>query len=71
MKAKKNGADKILLINQSWCKGCGICVELCPQGALDMDSGGCAVWARPQDCVACGFCELHCPDLAIEVAENT
>jgi 2-oxoglutarate ferredoxin oxidoreductase subunit delta len=56
-------------INEAWCKGCVICVELCPQDVLMMENG----IAKVKDleaCTACGLCELRCPDFAIEVIDN-
>ncbi len=54
-----------VLINQQWCKGCGVCAAFCPSRALSLDSGGKAVW-EPSLCTGCGLCELYCPDLAVE-----
>jgi len=58
---------KELVIDRNWCKGCRICVQFCPQKVLDLDGEDKAVASRPWDCVACGMCELRCPDLAITV----
>ena len=49
------------------CKACGICVALCPRHVFDSDSSGYPSIARPADCNSCLICELHCPELAIEV----
>lgn len=54
-------------INRDWCKGCGICVAVCPKNVLELDKKDKAVAARKQDCIACQLCEQICPDLAIEV----
>jgi len=54
-------------INKEWCKGCGICIELCPEDALAMDEMEKAELAFPEKCNSCGVCELHCPDFAIEL----
>ena len=55
------------IINREWCKGCGICVQLCPKNVLELDQEEKAVAVRPEDCICCKLCELRCPDIAIEV----
>ena len=61
-------ADKAeVLISREWCKGCRICVELCPEGVLGTDEEEKAIVLHPEACTACRSCELHCPDLAVEV----
>jgi len=53
----------------NWCKGCGLCVEFCPQNVLEQAEDGRVIVARPEACIACRWCELHCPDFAIFVTE--
>ncbi|MEK7449069.1 MAG: 4Fe-4S binding protein [Planctomycetota bacterium] len=59
--------------NQNWCKGCEICVKICPKNVFEMqkDPGPkgyfIALVEHPELCIGCLECELHCPDLAIEV----
>ena len=57
---------KKLVINSSWCKGCGICVEFCPKSALALANGKTTLKADAE-CILCGQCELRCPDYAIYV----
>ena len=54
-------------INPEWCKGCGICVELCPQNVLTLDDNEKVTAAQSQKCICCRLCELRCPDFAIEI----
>ena len=52
-------------INMSWCKGCNICIALCPQEVFDADRDGKPVLSQPDECLQCGICWMHCPDFAI------
>jgi len=58
---------QVVVINRVWCKGCGICIELCPKGALERDAEEKAEWRHAEKCIRCGLCELRCPDLAVEL----
>jgi len=58
-----------IAVDLDQCKACGICIELCPKDVFDRDEKGYPLVARPEDCTICRFCEQHCPDFAIEVAE--
>ena len=57
------------------CKGCGLCVSVCPKNVLDIsdkiNSMGYfpAYQARPEDCVRCAICCIMCPDVAISITE--
>ena len=60
----------MLVIYQKWCKSCGICYDLCPQGTLEADQEGKVYIKYPETCTGCRICELHCPDFAILVTGN-
>jgi 2-oxoglutarate ferredoxin oxidoreductase subunit delta len=51
----------------TWCKGCGLCIEFCPQGVFKANGQGRPVVDQPEKCTACHWCDTHCPDLAITV----
>jgi 2-oxoglutarate ferredoxin oxidoreductase subunit delta len=51
----------------TWCKGCGICVEFCPQQVFEADHQGRPVIVHGDKCTACHWCDTHCPDMAITV----
>jgi len=52
------------------CKGCNICVALCPKQVLALDPLGKIYVAKEEDCIVCGQCELRCPDYAIYVEKK-
>lgn len=52
-----------------YCKGCGICVSVCPKQVLAMEKAK-AVVVHPDQCIGCLNCEYHCPDFAITVTEG-
>ncbi len=56
-------------IIRAWCKNCGICAAFCPKQVLRCDDTGAHV-DKPEECIGCRFCEMHCPDLAISVQER-
>ena len=59
-------------LNPAWCKGCGICIEMCPTDVFTAEEGtGKAVVAYPERCTACGMCELYCGDYAISLEKET
>lgn len=54
-------------IDTAWCKGCEICVTLCPERCLALDERQVALLAEPWACTGCRICEWLCPDFAIRV----
>jgi len=64
----KNGEIGLRVI-EKWCKGCVICVDMCPHDVLVMENGIVKV-DDIEKCTACNICELHCPDFAIVVIDN-
>lgn len=64
------GTLETIVINEEWCKGCGICVAFCPKDVLAMDGNGKAKVADAAACIVCELCERLCPDLALEVMRS-
>jgi len=62
-------------IEEDRCKGCGLCVAVCPKKVLEisgqLNSLGyfSAYQARPEDCILCALCCTMCPDVAISISE--
>jgi indolepyruvate ferredoxin oxidoreductase beta subunit len=64
------GAGARLEITASWCKGCDICVVVCPERCLALDAGGVVEITDPGACSGCRVCEWLCPDFAIRVRRD-
>ena len=56
------------VIDEEACTGCGTCVDVCPEGALEL-VGDKAKLAYPDKCTGCGTCEEECPVGAITLEE--
>ena len=57
-------------VNKKWCKGCGLCIGICPKKVLEFDNDVKCGPARPDDCIGCHQCDNICPDFAITVRER-
>jgi 2-oxoglutarate ferredoxin oxidoreductase subunit delta len=69
-KSKKSKVYYDPVIFRAWCKSCSICIEFCPKKLIGKDDMGAPLVERPNDCIGCRFCELHCPDFAITIKER-
>ncbi len=50
-------------VNPDICTGCGICIDLCPMGAIILVNG--AAFIDSGQCNNCRLCESECPLEAI------
>ncbi len=64
------------VIDQKWCKGCGLCVRACNKDVLEIGTerskgGHLMPYAKtPEACVGCKMCERSCPDVCIEIKKD-
>lgn len=63
-------------INENLCKGCSLCIAVCPKKIIHLKQdqlnakGYTPAYITEEDmeqCIACAFCGIICPDSAIEV----
>jgi NAD-dependent dihydropyrimidine dehydrogenase PreA subunit len=55
-----------LNVDTDLCTGCGMCLEVCPHGVLQIDEK--RVRIRNRDaCMECGACSCNCPVGAVSV----
>jgi 2-oxoglutarate ferredoxin oxidoreductase subunit delta len=72
----KKKAVKEIIIDDQFCKGCNLCIEICPRKVFTGSSKRSrAGYSMPQaevpgKCSVCFLCEMTCPDLAITVVEE-
>ncbi|MEH0022961.1 MAG: 4Fe-4S dicluster domain-containing protein [Desulfobacter sp.] len=64
------------IIDSERCKGCGLCINVCPKNVLEItdkvNAKGHfpAFQARPEDCIHCTLCCVMCPDVAISIVDK-
>ncbi len=69
-------STKKIIVDNERCKGCMLCIPVCPQGILKMsDEVNKKGWqyvkvADVNKCTGCGLCVMMCPDCAIEIKED-
>ena len=63
-----------ITVSKAYCKGCGLCVEFCPRGCIEIPGDKLsdlalplALFVEPDLCTACAVCGWMCPERAIEV----
>lgn len=61
-------------INEEKCKGCGLCVTVCPKKIIQIDKDklnekglNSAHVIDMEKCIGCAFCATMCPDTIITV----
>jgi len=61
----------IAFVDEGICSGCGICVEICPYEAREMDSHRGISIVQGALCQGCGACIASCPNNACELRNSS
>ena len=62
-----------ITINRDKCKGCLLCVSVCPKGSIQQETTLNKKGVKPVEfkegstCAGCSMCAIICPDVCIEV----
>ena len=77
VEVKEYVAKNRLTIHEEMCKGCGLCVWVCPKKVLATDPKRVnakgynpATCTDINTCIACGMCARMCPDSVIKVERD-
>ncbi len=61
-------AEKKVKLDEEKCVGCGICVDTCEKGVLEMTDDVLKI-AHLEKCDGCNSCVEACPNEALSVSE--
>ena len=65
-----------VIIDEEMCKGCELCVEVCPRQAMGLakhiNTRGFhpAAVIDPDNCTGCAQCTMMCPDACITIVKS-
>jgi 2-oxoglutarate ferredoxin oxidoreductase subunit delta len=73
----KKGEKGRIIINRERCKGCYLCISVCPNEVISVSESLNQQGYYPAEtndnnkngkgCIGCAMCAVICPDIAIEV----
>ena len=63
----ESGRKAIAVIDSEKCAGCGICADVCPAGAIEVNE---QAVVNDEVCTGCAICVTECPNEAIILAQK-
>ncbi|MDP3304685.1 MAG: 4Fe-4S binding protein [Erysipelotrichaceae bacterium] len=70
-------ARGVLIIDRNRCKGCELCISVCPVKILSLDYENANIKGyqpmkilSPEKCIGCCNCAVICPDQVIEIMKG-
>jgi len=63
----ESGRRAVAVINSEKCTGCGICVDVCPANAIEVNE---QAVINDEACTGCAACVSECPNEAIVIAQK-
>ncbi len=67
----------IVKVNKERCKGCKLCIDVCPSGIFKTSENFNKIGyhyvevVNGKNCIGCRRCVIICPDVVIEIYKNT
>ncbi len=70
--ASDEGPFAAVEVEQDLCSGCGLCVRVCPTGALtfDADDEHFSLTTQVPACIGCSVCVIACPEEAVTLTKH-
>jgi len=63
----ESGRRAVAIVDSEKCTGCGVCVDVCPAGAIEVDR---QAVVNEEACTGCAACVSECPNEAIIIARK-
>ena len=63
----ESGRRAVAVVDSEKCAGCGICVDVCPAGAIEVNQ---QAVVNDEACTGCAACVSECPNEAIVIAQK-